>query len=130
MNKTPRNFERFKSLCPETGRLYRYRDSGYWGGEGPCCEEFVVIRRTPVGMWIRRCYDPFNISIRWISIYARRRSVWPTKVEALRSFIARKRKQQKILAGQLQRSRIEQDLADRLLKRLTEQPQKLDITGD
>lgn len=58
--------------------------------------EFKVIKTTPQGAWI--CVDGFK---KFVLLTARKRYACITKREAVESFIARKRKQLKILRDQI-----------------------------
>jgi len=69
--------------------------------------EFEMLWATPCGWWIRekqQCFDGGFVPAykkRWVSNYAKKRYAYPTKDEALESFVARKRRQVKILRFQL-----------------------------
>lgn len=64
--------------------------------------EFQVLRETPKGYWINLAYGGYMMkSEKWVSKISRKRFAYPTKDEALDSFIARKKKQIQILKYQL-----------------------------
>jgi hypothetical protein len=67
-------------------------------------EEYFLNRETPKGYWIG--YEEngdgyLHSAFKWVSKTARKRYAYPTKEEALQSFIKRKEKQIKILKYQL-----------------------------
>lgn len=56
-------------------------------------EEWDVVKETPKGYWIRQNIEPFWASDdMWVSKTSRKRFAYPTKEEALESFLIRKRK--------------------------------------
>jgi len=68
--------------------------------------EYVLHKETPKGYWIG--YDGFSsISSyqKWVSKTAKKRYAYPTKKEALYSFIKRTERRIKILSGQLDSSK-------------------------
>lgn len=86
------------SAAPET--WYRYNE--YQNEDGPViqCQHFYVIKRTPKGVWVG--WPQWK---RFVLNDARKRFALPTKAEALQSYIARKRRQTRILASQYARAR-------------------------
>ena len=86
--------------------LYRYKDVVYTS-----CEEearsvgrvvavlivFKVLRETPQGFW--------TDTGQWVSKTSRKRLAYPSKEEAWKAFIARKRRQITILEHRLKRAR-------------------------
>lgn len=60
------------------------------------CQEFHVTSRTPRGVWISN----YGVK-RFVLSGAKKRFACPTKLEAIESFIARKRRQIPILTKQL-----------------------------
>jgi hypothetical protein len=102
-------------------KFYRYRytataigsfdyDSEYFNDYGYDdvkleLEEFLLVRETPKGYWIAPIwfggFGHYPDEERWVSKTARKRHAYPTKKEALESFLARKTKQAKILKRQL-----------------------------
>ncbi|NTU49579.1 MAG: hypothetical protein HGA87_01550 [Desulfobulbaceae bacterium] len=91
-------------------KFYRY-DAYVWGdflSVGMRCEEYRLIRETPKGYWIE---DEWSIDKRWVSKTARKRYAYPTKAEALDSFIARKRRQISILRHQAKHAQEKYDYA-------------------
>lgn len=89
-------------------KLYRYYEVDY--GEYATdikvkCEEFNVRRTTPKGYWIRSPHA-YRGGERWVSNYSKKRYAYPTKKEALISFIARKRRQIGILSYQLEKATV------------------------
>jgi len=91
---------------------YRYNDMVYaeideWGeayGRGRIevnLYEYKVIKKTPKGVWL----DNYGFK-KFVLKDARKRFACPTKQEALESFIARKKKQLKILKAQMDRAMV------------------------
>ncbi len=91
-----------------TPTFYRYTGQNlYDGGVRINPERFYGIKETPCGWWIssRRVADgyegdaieyvkKFYARVRWVSNTSRKRFAYPTREEALDSFIWRKRRQQ------------------------------------
>lgn len=64
--------------------------------------EFSLLKETPKGCWI--CYgkqDGISGFKRWVSKTSKKRYAYPTKQEALHSFIKRNERRAKILGRQL-----------------------------
>jgi len=98
---------------------YRYNDGiNYLDEEDESIylrlETYEVIKETKCGVWIRYLknnkysYDPFKfvegkkfILEKGVNHFTRKRFAWPTKEEALASYIARKESQIGILSSQL-----------------------------
>ena len=65
------------------------------------CQEYEVAKETPSGFWLTMCRQTPSsfernkkyIWKKWVSKDSRKRFAYPTKKEALESFLARKRKQ-------------------------------------
>ena len=66
-------------------------------------KEFNIIKHTPCGVWL----DVFGTK-KFVKTKARKRWACPTKKETYKSFLARKKKQKRILERQL--SRVEQSI--------------------
>lgn len=62
---------------------------------------YKVIKETPCGYWVEVDLYDHPSGKRWTSKHSRKRLAYPTKEEALDSFIARKRKQIEILEDQI-----------------------------
>lgn len=90
---------------------YRYEDvaySSYPNEMGDChgpatiaveLREHRVVRRTPKGVWL-------DLGLpRFVLVGARKQFAWPTREEALTSFVARKRRQIRIHEAQASRAR-------------------------
>lgn len=75
--------------------FYRYHDS-YYMGERITCYKFKAIRETPCGYWIMD-----DRRERWISKTSMRRFCYPTKEEAWVNFVARKKRQLKLLKSRI-----------------------------
>ena len=83
-------------------------------------EEYEVIKETRCGKWIRfpdhdkYLYDPlkyiegkkFILEKSWYKHTTNKRFAWPTKEEALISYIARKEKQIRLLENQLECTKV------------------------
>ena len=76
-------------------RFYRYDIA--LGSKEPEVElrEFLLVKETPQGYWIREDIPGlyFTTDRKWIPKESRKRFAYPTKAEALYSFIRRKTKQ-------------------------------------
>jgi hypothetical protein len=78
---------------------------------------FNLHKETPKGYWIGHgfhCPDNLRANARWVSKTGRKRYAYPTKEEALESFIKRKEKQVKILKHQTWSAEIALKLAQEL----------------
>ena len=71
--------------------------------------ELLVIRKTLCGVWLEL---PFGSGKRFVRKDARKRYACPTKDEAIDSFIARKRRQTRILTVQLNRVRLQLEASE------------------
>ena len=113
---------KIESICPNwvlwhDGHLiqnlifYRYEESIFIDEQVKVLEKtFKLVKETPCGYWIKRIpefYFTLNKN-HWVSKTARKRYAYPTKKEALNSFIARKGRQLEILNWQI--ARVEQAL--------------------
>lgn len=82
--------------------FYRYSDSRFKYGEYTIVlEQFILIKETPQGYWITDEWDHTHEFKRWVSKHGRKRYAYPSKKEALESFLARKKRQIEILKAQL-----------------------------
>lgn len=90
---------------------YRYDTSGmlYPHGGGPLVQALRVLRTTPAGVWV----DDWGKE-RFILSNARKRFAYPTKEEALVSFIARKTWQLKHLECQMDKVKQALEIAKNL----------------
>ena len=82
--------------------------------------EYGVTKLTPHGAWIEAT-DIMSLVYmknpkRWINTTAFRRFAWPTKHEALQSFVRRKKCQQAILKAKLERANEAEQKALKLLR--------------
>ncbi len=74
--------------------------------------EFSLVKETPKGYWI--CYGKqggTTIFKRWVSKTSKKRYAYPTKQEALQSFIKRNQRRIGILKWQLESCRISVSIA-------------------
>jgi hypothetical protein len=96
---------------------YRYDDRTYvcideWGeayGSGDTsveCRSYPLLKKTTKGAWIGD-----KIYKKWVSNTSKKRFAYPTKEEALKSFILRKKRQINILEKRLDRAKIAINLA-------------------
>jgi hypothetical protein len=74
-----------------------YRIEYYYNEDGIYLylQIYYVVAYTPAGYWIGTTYKAFpehNTKERWISATGKKRFAYPTKREAIISFVARKRK--------------------------------------
>jgi len=95
MLKKPK--KKIKKILPEY--LYRYHDVHYTTGVQVHMRKFKVVKETPCGYWVK-LFESFDDK-KWVPNNTRKRYAYPNKEEALTSFIARKRRQVKILETQL-----------------------------
>lgn len=95
-------------------KFYRYEDIREYYNTVRIRERiFYPIKETPKGYWIssdpryaeRTCPYYANRK-RWVSKTSRKRYAYPTKEQAMESFVARKRRQVAILEGQLERAKV------------------------
>lgn len=103
------------NTTPQVGDTwYRYLEKFYSGWDGfheeaysigPKLEveTFEVLKVTPKGVWIARSWSSGGISCdkRFVLLAANKRHAQPSKEEALKSMIARKERQLRILNTQL-----------------------------
>lgn len=111
------------SECKVGDKLYRYEANLVSAGVDQWdeslgsymelyCWDFEVIKITPAGAMIQGLDQQRLVLDHYINKFA-----YPTKAEALLGFIARKRRQQSILMGQLARSKQAQSKAEQLLEK-------------
>jgi hypothetical protein len=81
------------------------------------CFEYRVIRHTPKGVWL--C-QPYCMGKKFVLKDARKRFAYPTKREALISYIARQKRRLLILKGQIEDSEMGLRVADRMLLEMPE----------
>lgn len=97
------------------GKAYRYESRLYSSGDEEYgyhthvmveLIEYEIIKRTNKGIWIidnyRFVFMPTYIGKKFVNLTARKKFACLTKDDALKSFIARKERQIKILTSQLQ----------------------------
>lgn len=82
---------------------------------------FDMIRETPKGYWIDD-----NIREKWVSKTAKKRYAYPSKEEAMKSFLARKKRQSITLKTQVKVAKASlKEGREMLGKGLFDQPKKL-----
>lgn len=67
---------------------------------------YHCFKETPKGFWIVRPYDNNGVNKRWVSNSSAKRFAYPTKAEALESYIKRANRRLKILNGQLKETTV------------------------
>lgn len=88
-------------------KFYRYEEVNYHQiGIRVHERVFELIKETPKGYWINLFPDMGWNEKKWVSSNAKKRYAYPTKEEALSSFLARKRRQIEILEAQLSNARM------------------------
>lgn len=95
--------------------FFRYEDSLNDYGS-PQLLEFVAIRETPQGVWLRPSNGPFAPVDRWMSLQADRLYAHKNRITALKAYASRKRWQVKILQGRLSRAKLLMSKAESLVK--------------
>lgn len=87
---------------------YRYEFYDWYDGGNIHLFTFTAIKETPAGYWIKdkdNDTNYFDLGLlykpKWVPKHSRKRFAYPTKEEAMTSFIKRKAKQIKILSEQL-----------------------------
>lgn len=88
---------------------YRYDDCATGGGIDVRLSEIPVVKETPKGVWL---YAARPGSGRFVLRGSRKRWACPTIGEAKESFLARKRRQVKLLRGQLQQAEAALSIAE------------------
>lgn len=73
-------------------------DFGFYSSRQLSLREFNVVKETPKGVWIE---GPFGLTKRFVRLDAHKRYACPTIESARESFMARKKRQIKILKTQL-----------------------------
>lgn len=104
--------------------LYRYVNKKTYDRAGYKTEiivlhEFNIIKHTPKGYWIGNATIKYSNGMlgshlycnRWVSKHGRKRFAYPLKEEALRNFIARKKKEIEFTEYKLTRARKALELA-------------------
>jgi len=110
-------------------KFYRYEESLFVEDQVKVIERlFVSIKETIHGFCIIREFN-YRTGIpsrpRWISKTSRKRYAYPTKNEALMSFLARKRMQICTLENQILRASTARVIASTMLKELEDVPQTI-----
>ena len=80
--------------------FYRYHDYpsfSLYRGRNVELEVYIGLRETKCGWWVDMGFD----DEKWVSNRGKKRFAYPTKEEALQSFIARKSRQAMLLEKQL-----------------------------
>lgn len=91
------------------GVAHGSEEYGFYSTRQLSLREFQVVKETPKGAWIEM---PFLLDRRFVRRDARKRFACPTVEEARESFMARKKRQIKILNTQLQNAQESLRLAE------------------
>jgi hypothetical protein len=91
--------------------FYRYEDINTYDGPRIVEKTYNLVKETTHGYWINNIFLFFGEGKRWVSKTSRKRFAYPTKNEALQSFIARKTRQITILQYNLKRAQESLQLA-------------------
>jgi len=96
--------------------LYRYEDSFSMDYSHLTEITYKVLRETPAGYWVVNgySYGPEE----WVSKTGKKRKAYPTKEEAMISYLHRKRFQIALLEGRLSKAKYNRALADAKAKTL------------
>lgn len=94
----------YRYVCVSYGSLDEY-DNPYTTEMRLECHEYVLIKETAKGHWIKREWDAGGQDRKWVSKTARRRHAYPTKEEALTNLVRRTQRRIAILEAQLESSR-------------------------
>jgi hypothetical protein len=81
------------------------------------CFEYRVIKHTPRGVWLQQ---PYCSDKKFMLKNAKKRFAYPTKREALISYIARQKRRLLILGSQIEDSEMGLRVADRMLLEMPE----------
>ncbi len=85
--------------------FYRYEDVLTTEGVRLYLIKYKLVKKTPKGYWI--CHEwESDTARRWVSATARKRFAYPTEKEAIDGFIARKKRQIKILEANLRHAKV------------------------
>ncbi|NQU13347.1 MAG: hypothetical protein HQ561_04325 [Desulfobacteraceae bacterium] len=104
-------------------KFYRYYSVYYDGGPKVHMEKLHMLKETPKGWWIVPkgwgLYGKHEICMvggweRWVSKTAVKRYAYPTKEQALSSFVCRKNRQIKILTARLSGAKHELRIAENM----------------
>ncbi len=96
-------------------KFYCYKDTLTTAGVRVYCNEKVLLRETPCGYWIS--YSGTEFLKNWVSKKGLRRKWCQTKEEALKNFIARKKRQIDILESRLDQAREALSIAGAIARR-------------
>jgi hypothetical protein len=91
---------------------YRYHDENYTSGPAVCLTAYNVAKHTEKGVWL----DVFGDKKFVLSDPRGKRFAYALKEDALKSFIARKKRQARIYAARLQSAKDAEQLAKWMLE--------------
>lgn len=105
--------------------FYRYEEQRFTEEEKVVERTFHLLKETPCGWWIvipRTSILQWGKPVKkWVSKTARKRYAYPTRKEAIRNFLARKRRQIAILKWRLEMVEEAQRLATRMMDKEKEE---------
>jgi len=87
-------------------KFYRYKDIRYTDRVRIHLNEYVLVKETLKGYWIKDDWDKYDDHKRWVSKDGKSRYAYPTKEEAMVNFLARKKRQIEILEYKLRNARM------------------------
>lgn len=86
-------------------KFYRYEDMLYGSQISIRLSTYKVIKLTPKGCWIAHNYDHNHLHKRFVLSDSRKKFAYPTKEQAMESFIRRKERQIIYLQANLNRAK-------------------------
>jgi len=104
----------------EIKKLYRVEGS-HIGENNINFLEYDILKETPMGYWINKWSGSYwreitKEDMKWVSKDGKKRFAYPTKEEAIQSFIFRKKRQIKILSYQLSKAKNHLHIAEKEIK--------------
>ncbi len=102
-------------------KFYRYQDNFLQTSPRVDLLEYVLIKETLKGYWIKRDFEKYAFyggKTRWVSKTARKRFAYPSKEEALENYLSRKKRQVFILSTKVKEAEFLLDVAETKQRRL------------
>jgi hypothetical protein len=98
--------------------FYRYDDS-HWSDATTIDEtKYYLVRETKCGYWVKHEYDNREEALKFVLKSGRKRLCYPSKEEALISYLHRKRRRAGILNSQLAKNKRCMDIATKMATEL------------
>lgn len=94
--------------------FYRFDDSLWADGTMLNETKFYEVRETKCGYWVRHEFDFRGEDLKFVLKSGRKRLCYPTRAEALLSFMHRKRVRASILNSQLNKNKRMADIANKM----------------